>query len=138
MSLNEIAADLTCESTEFEPATSARAGDGDEDEPLPGQFTFPATGGHALPTASSTAPQYHVHSGILQMAHTMGDVDRPVQLAVSEALRRCPGYGEPATSFVLVKLECALELVLCGHSLGAGVAALLGLVRVVSGYLIVH
>jgi len=46
------------------------------------------------------------------MARLMGDVGKPVQLAVLEALHNNPEF----------------ELVLCGHSLGAGVAALLGMV----------
>jgi len=41
----------------------------------------------------------------------MGDVGKPVQLAVQEALYSNPDY----------------ELVMCGHSLGAGVAAILGM-----------
>jgi len=47
----------------------------------------------------------------LRMARAMGDIGKPVQLAVHEALYRNPDYG----------------LVICGHSLGAGVAAMLGL-----------
>ena len=43
----------------------------------------------------------------------MGEVGKPVHRAVQDALRNNPDY----------------ELVLCGHSLGAGVAAMLGLVR---------
>jgi len=45
------------------------------------------------------------------MARAMGDIGKPVHLAVQEAMMYNPGY----------------ELVLCGHSLGAGVAALLGM-----------
>ena len=45
------------------------------------------------------------------MARVMGDIGKPVQLAVKEALERNPDY----------------ELLLSGHSLGAGVATLLGL-----------
>jgi sn1-specific diacylglycerol lipase len=60
----------------------------------------------------TTSPRYHVHSGMLRMAKAMGDVGKPVQVAVMDALFRNPDY----------------ELVLCGHSLGAGVAALIGLV----------
>jgi sn1-specific diacylglycerol lipase len=45
------------------------------------------------------------------MAHAMGDTGKPVHAAVHQALYRNPGYN----------------LVLCGHSLGAGVAGLLGL-----------
>jgi putative lipase involved disintegration of autophagic bodies len=50
---------------------------------------------------------------MLKMARIMGEVGKPVHRAVQDALRHNPDY----------------ELVLCGHSLGAGVAAVLGLVR---------
>lgn len=45
------------------------------------------------------------------MARVMGEIGKPVHLAVMDALTRNPGY----------------ELVLCGHSLGAGVAVLLAM-----------
>ncbi|KAJ3738904.1 hypothetical protein DFH05DRAFT_1515723 [Lentinula detonsa] len=103
MSLNEIAVDLTCEPEEFEPATTAVA-----EDPAPGYYDFPRQD-----SASSiqSSRRYLVHSGMLRMARAMGDVGKPVQLAVHEALYRNPDYG----------------LVMCGHSLGAGVAAMLGL-----------
>ncbi|THV00540.1 alpha/beta-hydrolase, partial [Dendrothele bispora CBS 962.96] len=120
MSLNEIAVDLTCHTEEFEPA-SAPAPDPDDSEDdgpaFPGQFfAFPrkkrSTSISSLgSTHTQTTPRYLVHSGMLRMAHAMGDIGKPVQLAVHEALYRNPGYN----------------LVLCGHSLGAGVGALLGL-----------
>jgi sn1-specific diacylglycerol lipase len=94
MSLNEIAVDLTCESADFEPASSLSAtAEGDEDEPVPGQFRFP-TEHYPFPSSSSFShPRYHVHSGMLRMARAMGDVGKPVQLAVHEALYRNPDYG---------------------------------------------
>ena len=49
---------------------------------------------------------------MLKMARMMGGIGKPVHLAVKDALHDNPEY----------------ELVLSGHSLGAGVAALLGLV----------
>ncbi|KAF9268403.1 alpha/beta-hydrolase [Marasmius fiardii PR-910] len=109
MSLNEIAVDLTCESEEFEPATTDTS---EELEFLPGQFVFP-TKSRSRRSSNATLPagRYMVHSGMLRMARAMGEVGKPVHLAVHEALYRNPGY----------------ELVLCGHSLGAGVAAMLGL-----------
>ncbi|ESK93113.1 lipase class 3 [Moniliophthora roreri MCA 2997] len=110
MSLNEIAVDLTCDSEEFEPATTEV--DEELESHVPGRFLFPRV---PLSRRSSNATlpsgRYHVHSGMLRMARAMGEVGKPVQLAVHEALYKNPGY----------------ELVLCGHSLGAGVAALLGL-----------
>ncbi|KAK0490446.1 hypothetical protein IW261DRAFT_1324961 [Armillaria novae-zelandiae] len=103
MSLNEIAVDLTCDPEDFAP--SRTIGSEDDETPIPGQFTFPTS------PAEPPPPKYQVHSGILRMAKAMGDVGKPVQIAVQEALHRNPGY----------------DLVICGHSLGAGVAALLGL-----------
>jgi sn1-specific diacylglycerol lipase len=50
---------------------------------------------------------------MLKMARMMGELGKPVHRAVQDALRNNPDY----------------ELVLCGHSLGAGVAAMLGLVH---------
>ncbi|KAK2462270.1 hypothetical protein APHAL10511_005576 [Amanita phalloides] len=87
MSLNEIAVDLTCEPELFKPVISHVSSD------------------------VTNAPTYHVHGGMLRMARAMGDVGKPVQLAVNEALHHNPEF----------------ELIMCGHSLGAGVAALLGL-----------
>ncbi|KAG7096493.1 hypothetical protein E1B28_003923 [Marasmius oreades] len=110
MSLNEIAVDLTCESEEFEPA---RTDTSEELESrVPGQFVFPTVPrSRRSSNAMLAAGRHMVHSGMLRMARAMGEVGKPVQLAVHEALHQNPGY----------------ELVLCGHSLGAGVAALLGL-----------
>ncbi|KAG6830952.1 hypothetical protein H0H92_013663 [Tricholoma furcatifolium] len=106
MSLNEIAADLTCDAEEFEPAVT-----GDEDESIPGQYTFPSMSQSHASISSMTPQRYHVHSGMLRMARAMGGMGKPVQLAVREALHHNPGY----------------DLVMCGHSLGAGVAAILGM-----------
>jgi sn1-specific diacylglycerol lipase len=109
MSLNELAVDLTCDPVEFEPA-----------------FTPPpkAVGPQNMPGALYTeAPEprtrreprvkYQVHGGMLRMSKLMGAHGRPVHVAIRDALKNNRGY----------------DLVLCGHSLGAGVAALLGLVR---------
>ncbi|KAJ7367788.1 hypothetical protein DFH08DRAFT_919392 [Mycena albidolilacea] len=120
MSLNEIAVDLTCEDEEFEPATTTMSEE-DEDR-VPGHFSssplnpsgklrvnFPSTSSSAA--SGPQSPRYHAHAGMLRMARVMGGIGKPVQLAVHEALLHNPDY----------------ELVLCGHSLGAGVAGLLGL-----------
>jgi hypothetical protein len=101
MSLNEIAVDLTCESAEFEPASSsADTWESDDDRPVPGQFSFPSKHSRR-PSSSSLSPQhYHVHSGMLRMARAMGNVGKPVQIAVQEALHRNPEYG-PSTALVI-------------------------------------
>jgi sn1-specific diacylglycerol lipase len=98
MSLNEIAVDLTCEPEDFEPATTSTSED--EDTPVPGQFTFPSAPIHSpRETSSTVSPRYHVHSGMLRMARAMGDVGKPVQLAVHEALYNNPNYGECLVAF---------------------------------------
>jgi len=47
------------------------------------------------------------------MAMEMGSIGRPVWLVVNDALKRNPSY----------------DLILCGHSLGAGLCTMLGLVK---------
>lgn len=90
MSLNEIAADLTCAPEEFEPATTDYSDMAQS--PMPGKFEFPSQ--IPLSSASSTMNvSYHVHSGMLRMARAMGDVGKPVQLAVQTALHHNPDYG---------------------------------------------
>ena len=88
MSLNEIAVDLTCEPELFEPATSCAP----QDAPpaVPGDYRFPETG---PPPEAMDSPIYHVHSGMLRLARAMGDVGKPVQLAVQNALHHNPGFG---------------------------------------------
>lgn len=90
MSLNEIAVDLTCDPEEFEPATTVRL---EEDEtPVPGRYSIP------FPTVAQNRPTYQVHGGMLRMARAMGDIGKPVQLAVQEALYKNPGYGKTVTT----------------------------------------
>jgi hypothetical protein len=127
MSLNELAVDLTCEPVEFEPAStnlqSAMEDDASDQRAsmrMPSHFPFPAASSfrrfprQSISSMSSLSqPRYQVHSGMLKMARMMGEVGKPVHRTVQDALRNNPEY----------------ELVLCGHSLGAGVAAMLGLVR---------
>src|ERR1700761_266587 len=92
MSLNEIAVDLTCEPEEFEPAST----DATEElqSPVPGQFHFPRQGSVSSIASSVLPRRYQVHGGMLRMARAMGDIGKPVQLAVHEALYRNPDYGE--------------------------------------------
>ncbi|KAG2014040.1 hypothetical protein CC2G_010891 [Coprinopsis cinerea AmutBmut pab1-1] len=117
MSINEIAADLTCEPEWFQPAETPPPTE-DEIHHMPGKFAFPtmtssgSTKRRGRAASVDSTPRYHVHGGMLRMAQAMGGIGKPVQLAVMEALHANPDF----------------ELVLCGHSLGAGVAALLGMI----------
>jgi sn1-specific diacylglycerol lipase len=94
MSLNEIAVDLTCDAETFQPASTPPSTEQDG-HPLPGQFGFPSISEEGV-TREETAgePEYHVHGGMLKMAKLMGDVGKPVQLAVSDALHNNPDYGK--------------------------------------------
>lgn len=86
MSLNDLAVDLACDPEEFEPPTTIRSGG--TEAPVPEQYSVP------FPSAAQSRPIYHVHGGMLRMARAMGDIGKPVQLAVQEALYKNPGYGE--------------------------------------------
>ena len=93
MSLNEIAADLTCEPDWFEPARTPPPSQLDESSAIPGFLKFPSK-----PTMSDHPPRapgtrYHVHGGMLRLAKAMGDVGNPVQVAVMEALYTNPDFG---------------------------------------------
>ncbi|KAH7921707.1 alpha/beta-hydrolase [Leucogyrophana mollusca] len=105
MSLNELAVDLTCEPAEFKPASYFSR---EESDDL--CFGQHASGKKSRQT-SYQSPVYHAHGGMLRMARVMGEIGKPVHLAVADALIRNPEY----------------ELILSGHSLGAGVATLLAL-----------
>ncbi len=59
----------------------------------------------------------------------MGARGRPVFTAVKEALSRNEGYGKSCLCCHEWLQSDFVELVMCGHSLGAGVAGVLGLVR---------
>ncbi|KAI0643609.1 alpha/beta-hydrolase [Trametes meyenii] len=155
MSLNEVAVDLTCDPAPFtlprtEVSTSSRPTsqssplaqppqttisepyDGpDEDiENIPGSFPFPMDLSvpfprtrkdsersskpfprARVPSESAEDAVYIVHGGMLKMARAMGSPGKPVHISVRDALKKNKGYA----------------LVLCGHSLGAGVAGLLAL-----------
>ncbi|KAH8985913.1 alpha/beta-hydrolase [Lactarius akahatsu] len=128
MTLNEVAVDLTCEPEEFEPASgddeeedydSDSDGEyGDEDQEgddtdVPGsmpsgsdQLLRVPNSRRRLRSASFRSVnsfeekhRYLVHGGILKMSLAMGGRGRPV-------------FTAPPSDFV--------ELVMCGHSLGAG------------------
>lgn len=94
MSLNELAVDLTCEPVEFEPAFSTLADDHCPDAKVP----FPEPGWYqgrrrSSFLSSTQRPRYHVHGGMLRMARVMGEIGKPVHLAVMDALSRNPDYG---------------------------------------------
>ncbi|KAH7888135.1 hypothetical protein F5I97DRAFT_1828981 [Phlebopus sp. FC_14] len=115
MSLNELAVDLTCDPVEFEPASSVPG----EERLYPDDMVpFPGSGKEQncirpsrFSVSTEKHPGYRVHGGMLRMARVMGEIGKPVHLAVMDALKRNPEY----------------ELILCGHSLGAGVATLIAL-----------
>ena len=93
MSLNEIAVDLTCDAETFLPASTPPSTD-EDDHLLPGQFVFPTISEEVSVEETTGEPEYHVHGGMLKMAKLMGDVGKPVQLAVLDALHNNPDYGE--------------------------------------------
>lgn len=62
------------------------------------------------------------------MAQVMGGNGKPVHAAVKAALRRNRGYGQSIETRIRTALIKTIELVMSGHSLGAGVAGLLALV----------
>ncbi|KAG8790624.1 hypothetical protein FRC12_011438 [Ceratobasidium sp. 428] len=97
-SLNELAIDLTCDPVPFSPA---------KEKPL---WSKPGTSTGNQP-AEEDEPHF-VHGGMLKTAELMGLHGKPVHTAVANALRTNRGY----------------ELILTGHSLGAGVASLLALI----------
>jgi len=133
-----LAVDLTCEPKEidldrcarkYSPPSSPIPGGGScrdnhssidiEDilESIPGSYPGfldnDAACGLSLSAShlSTSGDNYQVHGGIRKMAVEMGSVGRPVWLVVKNALKRNPSY----------------DLVLCGHSLGAGLCTILGL-----------
>ncbi|KAH8080275.1 alpha/beta-hydrolase [Cristinia sonorae] len=124
MSLNELAVDLTCEPAEYiinsssDRPTSFRsypeeADLGEVDEEVDGG-SVPHHTRHEhrrRHRASEEEQKFEVHSGMLKMARAMGAKGKPVHIAVRNALRRNHGYN----------------LVIAGHSLGAGVAGMLAL-----------
>lgn len=140
MSLNDLAIDLTCEPKEINlhhgtqadfPSFSPFAREdlhcddnsiiGIEDilGSIPG--SYPGFLDNDAASELSPSPSrfcigggsHQVHGGIHKMAVEMGSIGRPVWLVVRDALKRNPSY----------------DLVLCGHSLGAGLCTMLGLVN---------
>ncbi|CEH14512.1 Predicted lipase/calmodulin-binding heat-shock protein [Ceraceosorus bombacis] len=132
LSLGDIAIDLTCESAPFEwrpdhdgpqsasfnatpdvsamsPHTTSEAFPLDRKDPL----DFESDNGARILSDEELDSRSRdlVHEGMMETAHDIGDVGRPVHRAVARALRKHPEYSLDIT----------------GHSLGAGVAALLAL-----------
>jgi hypothetical protein len=95
MSLNELAVDLTCDPVEFELASSASAEDHhlDDKVPLSTSGRRPGRRRPSLLLSTDRHPRYHVHGGMLRMARVMGEIGKPVHLAVTDALSRNPDYG---------------------------------------------
>lgn len=94
MSLNELAVDLTCDPEPFEPASSRHMDGSDDHQDIPGSLNFPDSSFSSTSSAFTTAPaRYQVHGGMLRMARSMGEVGKPVHLALREALLRNSGYG---------------------------------------------
>lgn len=156
MSLNELAVDLTCDPVEFHVKSSGEP-QADEQEELdafneqlesiPGSFpldlsTPPPSPIHGRgrahsrrPTGGSTFSEvgdsHKAHGGMLKMARVMGGKGKPVYIAVRHALKQNDGYSEfrLVTDFLVSERSAILlDLIICGHSLGAGVAGLLALV----------
>ncbi|KAF8742878.1 Lipase (class 3), partial [Rhizoctonia solani] len=96
-SLNELAIDLTCEPVPFIPVRETPAFKSKDDSQ-----------NHDTEQGNET---HFVHGGMLKTAELMGLSGRPVHAAIAKALGKNRGY----------------DLVLTGHSLGAGVASLLSL-----------
>jgi len=140
MSLTDLAVDLTCEPKEIDlrygtqthpPPSSPPVGEGShhDDHPfieigdilesMPGSYPgfLDNDAASELPPSATQFSirdvSYQVHGGIHKMAVEMGSIGRPVWLVVNDALKRNPSY----------------DLILCGHSLGAGLCTMLGLVN---------
>lgn len=132
LTLGDIAIDLTCESANFQ------VNDGSNDNAAPTVTEFDDDEGpepaldfspeaikereeKAIEEAKAKASQpqsrpherseYIVHEGMYETAKEIGEVGRPVHRAVRKALLSNPGYN----------------IDIAGHSLGAGVSALLAL-----------
>jgi len=147
MSLTDLAVDLTCDPKEIDlrcnalidpPPFSPLVGEGlrhddhsfidieDILESIPGSYPgfLDNNAASELPPPAThisiSGVTYQVHGGIYKMAIEMGSVGRPVWLVVNDALKRNPSY----------------DLVLCGHSLGAGLCTMLGLVNP-SGFMVI-
>jgi hypothetical protein len=95
MSLNEIAVDLTCHPEPFQPAETDFLEEIDSsDSYVPGRYREHKE----RQQQEMKTPPYFVHSGMLRMAKAMGDVGKPVQVAVLEALYHNPGFGTDSGS----------------------------------------
>lgn len=96
MSLNELAVDLTCEPVDFEPASSSTLADDHSSEvkvPFPESGWCHSRRRSSLLSSAVQRPRYHVHGGMLRMARVMGEIGKPVHLAVMDALSRNSDYG---------------------------------------------
>jgi sn1-specific diacylglycerol lipase len=90
MSLNELAVDLTCTPEAFRPARAS--GSPDETSSMPGYAHFDAEPLHHGTPADG--PSYLVHGGMLKMSRIMGGANKPVHMAIRDALTKHKGYGQ--------------------------------------------
>ena len=105
------------------------------DEKVKGKSTKPFPRAR-VPSESADDAVYIVHGGMLKMTRAMGAPGKPVHVAVRQALRKNKGYCTfPRLLWKLCAHPWRIALVLCGHSLGAGVAGLLALVSTHSNVL---
>ncbi|KAK4052571.1 hypothetical protein OIO90_004340 [Microbotryomycetes sp. JL221] len=102
LSVDDVATDLACEPASFDETLYW-------DRPANASNTTVSQSSQADPSASRQG--YQVHGGMYEMAIAMGGRDGPLTRAVARALRNNPTF----------------DLFLGGHSLGAGVASMLGL-----------
>ncbi|KAG9038563.1 hypothetical protein FRB95_000784 [Tulasnella sp. JGI-2019a] len=99
MSLNEVAIDLACDIAPFRPASATRAAS--------------AAASTSRPNSPTEDPdsEYHVHAGMYALASAMASPGKPVHSVMAKAMADNENY----------------EVIICGHSLGAGVATIIGL-----------
>lgn len=99
VSLNEIVVDLMAQPKSFYPSQTQDDVDEEQlDAPVKQEKRFFAkcfsrTKSKEHKQNRPPSP-YFVHSGMLRMAKSMGNVGKPVHVAVCEALRQNPGFGK--------------------------------------------
>ncbi|KAG8851974.1 hypothetical protein FRB96_008989 [Tulasnella sp. 330] len=99
MSLNEVAIDLACDVAPFRPVSATRAASASASTSRP-----------STPTDDAES-EYHVHAGMYALASAMASPGKPVHDVMAKAMMDNETY----------------EVIICGHSLGAGVGTIIGL-----------